>query len=468
MKVGSFNFNEYLDKLNEELESKEGMIIPDTNKKSYDWLKAEYQKAQTEVTVTMTSAKFTPGYSFQGSKDFKPEMNMGGKTSSSFKQESLGKQEKKSKGNGNPFARENKSKKDNVKSVTKQVKGKETKEDEDKDNSKENKKSEFLKKKLKTNESLNEVNSLNPASSTVRHTGTTLGGVALATTLPSLSSILVPLGIGAAGFATAGGLGWLAYKGFKALKNKKSKKKIDNFVKSVIDLYATTHMQMIKYEFTTTDDENKKNQNINRFNTQLSNIKKLLIPKQDGKKYVITDPKTKQIIKISNNEKNILDTYKAGFDLSVFDIETNNLNNLEKVIKDENKKKEIEAKKEAKKQAKEKAKQQKEAEAKIKKEESFKSAIEYLKRNNLELGKIYKIDPEKLDKTTLEQNVLDALDKIKTIQTINKDGIVILKFCYRDNKCENKDTNSLIFKNIPKIKSALSVVENKEQKVKQA
>jgi len=59
---------------------KDGIIIPDTNKKSFDWLKKEYQKAQVEVKVEMKlgDKKFEPGYDLQTDlksvKDFKPGM----------------------------------------------------------------------------------------------------------------------------------------------------------------------------------------------------------------------------------------------------------------------------------------------------------------------------------------------------------------------------------------------------------
>lgn len=90
MKAGQFNINEYLERLYEEAEeagagdgqlsNKEGIIIPDENRKSYDWLKKEYQKGQTEVKVeiSMGGAKFEPGYDLQTDldsvKDFKPGM----------------------------------------------------------------------------------------------------------------------------------------------------------------------------------------------------------------------------------------------------------------------------------------------------------------------------------------------------------------------------------------------------------
>jgi hypothetical protein len=92
MRAGQFNMDEYLEKLNEEAEKsakdgnlpssgKEGMIIPEENKKSFSWLKSEYQKAKVEVKVEMKlgNAKFEPGYDFTGGdpksvKDFKPSM----------------------------------------------------------------------------------------------------------------------------------------------------------------------------------------------------------------------------------------------------------------------------------------------------------------------------------------------------------------------------------------------------------
>ena len=87
MKAGSFNIHEYLERLNENAEAgnlaskdKEGILIPDENKKSYDWLKREYDKSKTEVKVEikMGGAKFEPGYELQTDlksvKDFKPGM----------------------------------------------------------------------------------------------------------------------------------------------------------------------------------------------------------------------------------------------------------------------------------------------------------------------------------------------------------------------------------------------------------
>ena len=85
MKAGNFNINDYLERLYENAEAgnlqqkdQEGIIIPDENKKSYDWLKKEYQKSQTEVKVEITGqgASFKPGYDMQAStdsiKEFKP------------------------------------------------------------------------------------------------------------------------------------------------------------------------------------------------------------------------------------------------------------------------------------------------------------------------------------------------------------------------------------------------------------
>ena len=89
MKAGNFNIYSYLDKLNEEAEMAEkattkvdslGLIIPDTNTKTYNWLKSEYQKGKTEVKVEMNigGSKFEPGYEMQGNiktvDNFKPGM----------------------------------------------------------------------------------------------------------------------------------------------------------------------------------------------------------------------------------------------------------------------------------------------------------------------------------------------------------------------------------------------------------
>lgn len=85
MKAGSFNLNDYLQRLHEEKEATskvpdEGIIIPEENKKSFSWLKKEYQKGRTEVKVEMKlgGAKFEPGYELQTNlksvKDFKPGM----------------------------------------------------------------------------------------------------------------------------------------------------------------------------------------------------------------------------------------------------------------------------------------------------------------------------------------------------------------------------------------------------------
>jgi len=92
MKIGSFNINDYLERLNEEAEaaeksvinnsgdSKQGLIIPEENKKSFTWLKREYDKAKVEVKVDIKlgGSKFTPGFDMQTDlksvKDFKPGM----------------------------------------------------------------------------------------------------------------------------------------------------------------------------------------------------------------------------------------------------------------------------------------------------------------------------------------------------------------------------------------------------------
>ena len=90
MKAGQFNIHDYLEKLNEEatpmmsggegVSDEGGILIPNENKKTYDWLKKEYQAGQTEVKVeiNMGGANFEPGYDLQTDlksvKDFKPGM----------------------------------------------------------------------------------------------------------------------------------------------------------------------------------------------------------------------------------------------------------------------------------------------------------------------------------------------------------------------------------------------------------
>jgi|AntAceMinimDraft_18_1070375.scaffolds.fasta_scaffold03807_8 hypothetical protein len=93
MKAGTFNIQDYLNKLyenvneedltlNEEeagsLPDSEGIILPPENKKAYDWLKREYQKGKTEVKVEMSYHEFKPGYhldtDLKSVKDFKPGM----------------------------------------------------------------------------------------------------------------------------------------------------------------------------------------------------------------------------------------------------------------------------------------------------------------------------------------------------------------------------------------------------------
>jgi hypothetical protein len=89
MKAGTFNIMDYLERLTEEAASaagaekkpdSEGLIIPDTNQKSYKWLQSEYNKGKVEVKVEMNigTKKFDPGYELQTNlksvKDFKPGM----------------------------------------------------------------------------------------------------------------------------------------------------------------------------------------------------------------------------------------------------------------------------------------------------------------------------------------------------------------------------------------------------------
>lgn len=85
MKAGNFNIRGYIERLNEEASNTGrvdpiGMVLPDETKKSYDWLKSEFQKARTEVKVeiNMGGSKFEPGYDLQSPAksvdNFKPGM----------------------------------------------------------------------------------------------------------------------------------------------------------------------------------------------------------------------------------------------------------------------------------------------------------------------------------------------------------------------------------------------------------
>lgn len=104
MKIGTFNIHDYLGKLyeqvneedltlNEEeggkLSDNEGIIIPDDNRKAYDWLKKEYHKGKTEVKVEISSHEFKPSYNLDTNlkdvKEFKPGMY--GNTSNDSKRE---------------------------------------------------------------------------------------------------------------------------------------------------------------------------------------------------------------------------------------------------------------------------------------------------------------------------------------------------------------------------------------------
>jgi hypothetical protein len=93
MKAGTFNHQNYIDKLYEEAESnttagfttgteKDGILMPDNDvtKRQFDWLKSEYQKGKVEVKVEIKGegSSFKPGYDLQTDlksvKDFKPGM----------------------------------------------------------------------------------------------------------------------------------------------------------------------------------------------------------------------------------------------------------------------------------------------------------------------------------------------------------------------------------------------------------
>lgn len=63
MQIGYFNMNEYINKLNESEDgnipssNKDGLIIPEENKKAYDWLKGEYKSNQIETKVEIKNGK---------------------------------------------------------------------------------------------------------------------------------------------------------------------------------------------------------------------------------------------------------------------------------------------------------------------------------------------------------------------------------------------------------------------------
>ena len=110
MKAGSFKLDDYLERLTEEKEvsSKipvEGLIMPEENKKTFNWLKKEFQKGKTEVKVEMKlgDKKFEPGYDLQTNlksvNDFKPGMFGDVKTSDT---EGSKKKEEGQDGEGKP------------------------------------------------------------------------------------------------------------------------------------------------------------------------------------------------------------------------------------------------------------------------------------------------------------------------------------------------------------------------------
>jgi len=88
MKAGTFNIQDYLDKLHEKVEEdqlkineekeaeaeavkatpEEGFIVPPESKRAYDWLKREFQKGKTEAKVEMSYHEFKPGYHLQNGK----------------------------------------------------------------------------------------------------------------------------------------------------------------------------------------------------------------------------------------------------------------------------------------------------------------------------------------------------------------------------------------------------------------
>lgn len=90
MKIGHYNRNNYLHLCNEsinidKLEDKAGIVIPEENKKAFDWLKKEYDKGklEAECEYKIGSSDFSPGYDLQTNlksvKEFKPGL-FGAKT----------------------------------------------------------------------------------------------------------------------------------------------------------------------------------------------------------------------------------------------------------------------------------------------------------------------------------------------------------------------------------------------------
>jgi len=87
MKAGSFNIDDYLEKLYENTQDgnlpagqQDGIIMPEENKKSFSWIRREFDKSKTEVKVEIKlgGSKFEPGYEMQTDlksvNDFKPGM----------------------------------------------------------------------------------------------------------------------------------------------------------------------------------------------------------------------------------------------------------------------------------------------------------------------------------------------------------------------------------------------------------
>lgn len=156
MAIGTFNINDYLEKLHEEAEAKEatgiaggdaknGLIIPPENKKAYDWIKKEYDKAKVEVKVEMKigTSKFEPSFTTDGAKnDFKPGMFGEIKTSDtpgSKKKESDTEDLTTEKDNKNP--KESGEKENNFKNIKKEKSSNisakvKTKDESDEDNDK--------------------------------------------------------------------------------------------------------------------------------------------------------------------------------------------------------------------------------------------------------------------------------------------------------------------------------------------
>jgi hypothetical protein len=289
---------------------------------------------------------------------------------------------------------------------------------------------------------------MTPGGNVLKTTGGALGGIGLATAaVPfTLGSILLPLGIGAGIAAGGTGLFFLAKWGLNKLKDKRAKKKIDAYVASVAKAYSETHMKMLTYEMETKDEQAKRDENLKKYRAQLTAIKNLLNAKPSGKKYTILNLQTKQPLLINQREKSILDIYKMGFDIAVFETEMANMTaySKSKELSDEQKKK-LEAQTALVKQNEDAAK----AALKTKNEEAKKQShdknIEKLKTLGLVVNKKYKISADKVASSNLDDKIKAILtsDKTQSVTILDKDGVISIKLCTGETDCKTASNLSL-------------------------